>query len=398
MATIEKRGNGYKITVSDGYDVNGKQVRHRMTWTPDPSLSARQIKKELQRQAILFEDKCKSGISGGHVKLSNFIDQYFEEYAARVLRERTRASYAAYVPRVKEALGHLYLDKITPRHIKSFVLNLAEPGINQRHPDTGLSQKSIKNYLGFLSSVFSYAMDLEMIPSNPCTRVSAPAVETSQEKVWYTLEEAQELLDSLRDAPAKYRAYVTLAVFCGYRREELGGLEWRDIDFDKHTISIARAYLYTKDRGVYTDVPKTKAAVRIQKQQPIVFEALRQWRAEQASLRIAVGDLWQDTGRVFTGDFGAPLHPNTTYNWLKRHCQNHGIRFLGIHALRHLNAALRISAGADVRTVAAAMGHAQASTTLNIYAYQFASAQAESSEAVSDLLTAKKKQSAKPEE
>ena len=35
MATIKQRGNSYKITVSCGYDLNGKQIRRHLTWTPD---------------------------------------------------------------------------------------------------------------------------------------------------------------------------------------------------------------------------------------------------------------------------------------------------------------------------------------------------------------------------
>lgn len=30
MATVEKRGRGYRITVAGGFDLNGKQIRHRM--------------------------------------------------------------------------------------------------------------------------------------------------------------------------------------------------------------------------------------------------------------------------------------------------------------------------------------------------------------------------------
>ena len=36
MATIKQRGNSYKITVSCGYDLNGKQIRRHLTWTPEP--------------------------------------------------------------------------------------------------------------------------------------------------------------------------------------------------------------------------------------------------------------------------------------------------------------------------------------------------------------------------
>lgn len=51
MATIQKRNNSYKITVSCGYDMNKRQIRKTMTWKPEPNMSEKQIEKELQRQA-----------------------------------------------------------------------------------------------------------------------------------------------------------------------------------------------------------------------------------------------------------------------------------------------------------------------------------------------------------
>ena len=50
MPTIEKRGSGYRITVSAGYDMQGKQIKKRMTWTPLPNMTEKQIQKELERQ------------------------------------------------------------------------------------------------------------------------------------------------------------------------------------------------------------------------------------------------------------------------------------------------------------------------------------------------------------
>jgi len=55
MANIRKIGNSYKITVSTGYDVRGKQIRRYMTWTPEPKMTESKAKKEAQRQAVLFE-------------------------------------------------------------------------------------------------------------------------------------------------------------------------------------------------------------------------------------------------------------------------------------------------------------------------------------------------------
>ena len=44
---------------------------------------------------------------------------------------------------------------------------------------------------------------------------------------------------------------------------------------------------------------------------------------------------------------------------------------LNVHSLRHTNASMLIAQGVDVRTVAGLLGHAQPSTTLDIYSHTF---------------------------
>ena len=46
MATIEKRGETYRITVSAGYDLNGKQIRYKKTWKPDEGMTKRQTVRQ----------------------------------------------------------------------------------------------------------------------------------------------------------------------------------------------------------------------------------------------------------------------------------------------------------------------------------------------------------------
>lgn len=393
MAYIEKRGKSYRIRASVGYRTDGSQVQPSMTWTPDPGMTPKQIEKELNRQAVLFDEACKDLSSqSGHIKFSVFVDRYMEEYAAADLRHRTAVGYESLKQRIVDELGHFYLDKITPRQIKAFIAKLGQPGANMRTKKP-LSPKTQINYLSFLSSIFSYAVDMELRRDNPCANVKPPKTGPVK-KQWYTVDEAVEILDSLEDAPLKYRAFFTLAIFCGYRREELLGFEWSDINFQDRLISVNRASLYSKDRGVYTDVPKTEGSKRVLKQPQVVFDVLRKLRAEQMTTRLMTGDQWKGSDRLFTTADGAPMHPNTPYAWMKKHCAAHGLRFLGVHAFRHLNAALLINEGADAQTVAANLGHSQVSTTLNIYAYEFAESKAAASQAVADTLVSRLKKKA----
>lgn len=86
MATVTKRADSYRIKVSCGYDVNGKQVVQTKTWKPEPDMTARQIKKELDRQCVMFEEECKKGQVVATIKFETFAEQWFEEYAKINLR------------------------------------------------------------------------------------------------------------------------------------------------------------------------------------------------------------------------------------------------------------------------------------------------------------------------
>ena len=251
-----------------------------------------------------------------------------------------------------------------------------------------LAPKSIQHYLSFVSSVLDYAFRFEMISSNPCKRVVIHTGE-APERDCYTVEEAQIFLESLDQAPIKYKAFFILAIYGGFRRGELLGLEWQDIDFQAQVVKVRRTSQYLAGRGTFTDDTKTEKSHRTLKLPAPVFDVLRQLRAEQAQDRLRLGDQWHNSGRLFVGDTGEPIHPNTPYHWLRRFCQETGQRFLGIHTFRHLNASLLINSGVDVKTVSASLGHSQVTTTLNIYAHTFEEAQARASEAVADLLSKK---------
>lgn len=132
MATIKQRGDSYKITVSCGYDLNGKQIRRHLTWTPEPGMTKRQLQKELDRQAVLFEEKCRNGqVLDGNIKFAEFAEKWFTDYAEKQLRPTTIAGYRWALKRTLPAIGHIRLDKLRPHHLMAFYDNLAESGIRE---------------------------------------------------------------------------------------------------------------------------------------------------------------------------------------------------------------------------------------------------------------------------
>ena len=148
-----------------------------------------------------------------------------------------------------------------------------------------------------------------MVQNNPCRAVTLPPLETGKEKVCYTLEEAQQFLDALTNAPLKWQVFFSLALFGGFRREELCGFEFEDFDMDEHTVTVRRASLYTSKDGIFTAPTKTAKSRRTLKPPVWVFDLVKRLQAEQTMQRLALGDQWHECGRLFTKPDGSPIHP-----------------------------------------------------------------------------------------
>ena len=378
MAYIRKRGNSYQIRVSCGMDDKGNQIERTTTWKPDPTLSDRQVEKELQRIATEFEEHCKSCWRSANIKFKAFAEEWFKEYAEVNLRSTSLERMRGLTNRVYPALGHISLGKVTALQIQEFINDLAQNGKNLK---TGkpLARKTVVHHLSLISDVFSYSIRMGMIDDNPCARVRVPKGYKPEKKI-YTIDEVRQIIDLLKTAPLKYRAFFILAASSGFRRGELLGLEWKDIDWETRVISVRRTSNYTVARGIYTDTTKTEKSKRSQQFSASVISLLKEFKAEQDKEREKYGSKWEDHDRLFVKWNGAPMNIRTPEDWFRKFCEKNGIEFRGIHCFRHFYASALINANVDVATVSSVLGHSSIGTTTGIYlhAFQEASARAES--------------------
>ena len=394
MANVQKRGNSYRIKVSCGYSSDGKQIIQSKTWRPEPGMTERQIEKELRRQVVHFEEACLKGNVVATIKFEDFARQWFKEYAEIRLKQRTVEGYHQMEKRIYKAIGHIRLDKLTTRHIQQFIVDLcsAEREDGRNRNGGKLSTKTIKLYKSMISTICDYAVKMQMIPANPCRNVTIPRVITP-EKEFYTIEEAQQMLDLFRNEPDsnfKYVCFYTLAVYTGFRLGEMLGLEWKDVNFETNVISVNRTCLYSKAKGgLYTETPKTQQSRRSLKVPQGVIDVLLRWKELQNVQRQRVGSKWIETDRIFTKWNGLTLDRSAPGYFYKQFCERTGMRYVTTHSMRHLNASLLINAGVDVKTVQSCLGHSTATTTLQIYAHSFQTAQAAAMEAVAEVLPLK---------
>jgi integrase len=237
-----------------------------------------------------------------------------------------------------------------------------------------LTGNSIMHFHRFLSSALTYAVRMNMIRDNPARRTQPPKVKT-KEAAFLSEEEAANMINALTGEDIQFRTMLTLLLYGGMRKGELHGLKWTDLDFETGVLHIERELQYLQKNGLHVRPPKNESSIRWIKLSAGVLEVLRQYHTWQIEERLKVGDQWNDEDWIFTSWNGKPRHPDGLPKLLKAFLKKHGFRSnISLHSFRHSNASFLIAAGVDLRTVSKRLGHAQMSTTANIYSHQIRSA------------------------
>lgn len=197
-----------------------------------------------------------------------------------------------------------------------------------------LAGKTIRHYHILIASILSTAVQWQIIASNPCGRVKAPKAETPARNY---LDEVQaaEMLALLENEDIQFRTMIQLLLFTGFRRGELLGLCWEDVDLTNCVIEIKRTSLYLPARGVFEDTAKTASSLRSIKVPRVAVDALRDFKVWQTEQRLKAGDKWANSGRIFTGWNGKPLHPDTLTGQFREFVKRNGLPGVSVHSLRH---------------------------------------------------------------
>ena len=287
---------------------------------------------------------------------------------------------------LRDALNGNNVSKKTAAAIcKALKLSLSKTFIAEGK-DVPLSNNTVRHYHTFLSSVLGVAVKWQLIPSNPCERATLPKKENTPPR-YLDEEQAARLLALLDGEDVQYRTMIKLFMFTGMRREELCGLEWKDIDFKTSVIRIERASLYIPHEGIITDTTKNASSTRYIKAPEVAIQLLKEYKRWQAQRRLSMGDRWVDCDRLFTKPDGTPIHPDTIGCWFRDFIRANDLPDISIHSLRHTNATLMINSGIPITTIAARLGHADPTTTTRIYTHAIQSADAAAAEQLDMIFT-----------
>ena len=397
MAQITKKTNKkgetvFRIRVSCGYDYKGRQRTKSMTYKPKAK-SPKQIEKEVQKQAILFEQQCSEQPLQQKIKFADLADEWLAyETEKGKLKIGSLEVYKGLRERTYNYLGHMYIENITRKVVQKFIFALAK-GADGKKP---LKQKTQKNYLAFVSNAFTYAVKNEYIKESPCKAIEVTETE-SEERDPYTLDEEVALLKKLNEkgAPTHYKVFFMLLIHLGMRKGEALAIEWKDIDFSAKSVFIRRNSQYrNSSTGVYTTLPKTKGSIRCLKLPDEIIDLLPKLKAEQEELKRNVGDNWVEYYRLFTTWNGEPMRPNRPYTWLQKFCEREDLPFKGLHNFRHALVTNLVHERTDIATVSSIVGHSNPNITLGIYTHEIKEAIARGCDTISNLLKERMEKSA----
>ena len=423
MASITERRNkdgkitSYSIVVYLGRDEAGDKIRETTSYRPKAKTPAK-ARKEVEDFAREFENAVKDGTaftSGDRITFAEFVkfwenNSLSQKVLSGTMTKHTKEDYIRTMDyHVIPKIGHLKMNEIRATHIDRIVIDLL---------DAGKKPKTIRNIFNIIRSCFEYAFRKNIIKENPCLRCEPlPVVRRDGDLHTFNEDQVRRFLDDAltreyevrikgharqytvyngtgkkfevrdytehRSVPLQFRVFFNLAIFGGFRRGELIGLNWEDVDPKNQTIRIRKAVSLSDD-GQYIKDPKTEAGKRTIKLPQICFDLLDDLKIEQRILCLKLGTAWEgyrgrdfDRNPVFITATGARMNvqsPSAKFRKIlvaynKTVAEADRLPLIRLHDLRHTSASHLVASGVDIETVAKRLGHSKPSFTLDVYGH-----------------------------
>lgn len=441
MASITARKNkdgkitSYKIRVSLGYDDDGVKIFEDTKFVPSATTPAK-ARKEVEQFAVEFEKAVKEGSafkSGDRITLKRFVQLWddnslTQKVLSGTMTKHTKEDYVHTMNyHVIPKIGHMKLNDIKSEHIDRIVMGLL---------DDGKSPKTIRNIFNIIRACFDYAFRKNYIKENPCLRCEPlPVVHRDGKLHTFNEDQVRRFLNEAltkeyefefkghtrryhevgsgeefkvrdytehRSVPLQFRVYFTLAVFGGFRRGELIGLNWEDVDTKNRTIRIRQAVSLSED-GQYIKDPKTEAGKRTITLPETCFILLDQWKHEQKKICLSLGTAWEgfrgkdydrnpvfiqtDTGKRMNVQTPSAKFRKILIDYNKTVDEEDRLPLIRLHDLRHTNATHLVASGVDFETIAKRLGHSRPSFTLDVYGHALTENDQKASDKLEQIFT-----------
>lgn len=260
----------------------------------------------------------------------------------------------------------------------------------------GLQVNTLESINTVLRPTFELAVRDDIIRRNPVNGAYAEVKKRNggarKSRRALTVEQQREFIDYVAKNPFFFHWYpfFVFLLGTGCRIGEAIGIRWDDVDMKKRTININHSLTYyTRSDNSFkcefrVSEPKTEAGIRTIPMMGPVYEVLKSEYQRQQEEGFCVAEVDGMTNFIFTNRFGNPHNPQAVNRAIKRIVDTHNVeeeveakkkkrepimlpRF-SCHIFRHTFASRFCENETNVKVIQEVMGHADVSTTMNIYA------------------------------
>ena len=395
MANIQERRNkegkliSFSIRVHRGRGADGKQLKpYTTTFDVLPTWKEETARKKAEAYASVFEDECRKGIKADNrQRFDGYCDYVIGLKEQRGVKHSTIVRYKELTTRIYPVIGHIKLCDLRVDHLNDLYTSLSADGLNKK---TGgkLSAKTIIEHHRLISTVLEQAFKERLVIFNVARQAELPRAE-KKEVNYFQPEQVEAIRNALENEPFKWKMLVHLFLITGARRGEILGLKWDKVDFEKNRIYICNNLLYSSDIGIYEDTPKTEKSKRYITLPQQTMNELKAYSRIQAQEYIKNGMPVIFNGLVFSQADGTAMHPDSVTDYLNKFSKKYDLPHINAHAFRHTMASMLYFNGVDSVSISKRLGHAQVSTTANIYAHIMEEADQRNADILSDIFLKK---------
>jgi integrase len=288
-------------------------------------------------------------------RVDDYLDYWLQEVVSAKNRPKTVELYEMYLRvYIRPALGRKQLRELSVKDVQTLLNRVA----------TDRSIRLAHGTRSVLRAALNRAMREELLPRNVAALTELPAWRRKAITPW-SVAEANRFLMSTNGSPLHLPFQLLLTY--GMRRGEVLGLRWADVDFEGCTIAVEQQ-LQRLHRELVVGPVKTDAGRRLLPLLPLTSRALLDaFKTAQASRARTADELITDGDLVFVTSSGRPFDPDAFSDSFQRLRERAGVRRITVHHLRHTAATMLKNLGVPARDAQLILGHAQITTTQELY-------------------------------
>lgn len=275
----------------------------------------------------LHAESRKGPVATSSPTVAQYLTYWLNEVVKPDLKQKTFENYELHVRLfLIPGLGGKRLDKLSVRDVRTWMnrameqcrccargVDAARPRAEQKCCALGRccervpSRRTVNDARAVLRSALTHAMTEELITKNVAALVKVRSGRKQRREPW-SVEEARTFLEAARKVQDPlYPAYVLVLVL-GFRRGEVLGLCWQDVDLEAGEITVGRQLQRISGRLVHGET-KTETSTATLPLPQICVAALQLRRTVQEKARRAASDRWTGSDFVFTTRYGSPIEP-----------------------------------------------------------------------------------------